>query len=82
MNYEDEVILNVESGRYVLSMDEAMRVAEILGAAVTVGTEWRKGTSDFVVYRKVNPMSASIIPFHGALRMEVESNMREKEKNP
>jgi hypothetical protein len=82
MNYEDEVILNVESGRYVLSMDEAMRVAEILGAAVTVGTEWRKGASDFVVYRKVNPMSASITPFHGALRMEVESNMREKEKNP
>jgi len=27
-------------------------------------------------------MSASITPFHGALRMEVESNMREKEKNP
>jgi hypothetical protein len=82
MNYEDEVILNVESGRYVLSMDEAMRVAEILGAAVTIGTEWRKHTNDFVVYRKVNPMSASITPFHAALRIEVESNMREKEKNP
>ena len=78
----DEIILNVESGRYVLSMDEAMRVAEILGAAVTIGNEWRKGTNDFVVYRKVNPMSASITPFHAALRMEVESNMREKEKNP
>lgn len=78
----DEIILNVESGRYVLSIDEAMRVAEILGAAMTIGNEWRKGASDFVVYRKVNPMSASITPFHAALRMEVESNMREKEKNP
>jgi len=27
-------------------------------------------------------MAAAIIPFHAALRMEVESNMREKEKNP
>ena len=79
---DDEVILNVESGRYVLSMDEAMRVAEILGAAVTIGNEWRKGTNDFVVYRKVNPMAAAITPFHANLRMEVESNMREKEKNP
>jgi hypothetical protein len=78
----DEIILNVESGRYVLSMDEAMRVAEILGAAMTIGNEWRKGTDNFVVYRKVNPMAASITPFHANLRMEVESNMREKEKNP
>ena len=78
----DEIILNVESGRYVLSIDEAIRVAEILGAAMTIGNEWRKGTSDFVVYRKVNHMAASITPFHAALRMEVESNMREKEANP
>jgi len=81
MNY-DEVILHVESGRYLLTMDEAMKVAEILGAATTVGNEWRKGMSDFVVYRKPQPMAAAIIPFHAALRMEVESNMREKEKNP
>jgi len=36
MNH-DEVILHVESGRYLLTMDEAMKVAEILGAATTVG---------------------------------------------
>ena len=80
MNYEDEVILNVESGRYLLTMDEAMNVARILGAAVTIGTEWRTGVSDFVVYKKVNAMAASVIPFHAHLRIEVESNMREKEK--
>jgi hypothetical protein len=78
----DEVLLNVESGRYLLTMDEAMKVAEILGAAVTVGNEWRRGTTDFVVYKKPQPMSAAIIPFHASLRMEVESNMREKEANP
>ena len=78
----DEIILNVESGRYVLSMDEALRVAEILGASMTLGNEWRKGVADFVVYRKPNNLAAAITPFHAALRMEVESNMREKEKNP
>jgi hypothetical protein len=82
MNYEDEVILNVESGRYLLTMDEAMSVARILGAAVTIGTEWRSGQSDFVVYRKPNAMAAAILPFHANLRMEVESNMREKDKKP
>ena len=79
---DEEVLLNVESGRYLLTMDEAMQVSKILGAAVTIGTEWRKNTSDFLVYRKVNYMAAAITPFHGALRMEVESNMREKERNP
>ena len=79
---DEEVLLNVESGRYLLTMDEAMQVSKILGAAVTIGTEWRKGTSDFMVYRKVNHMAAAITPYHGALRMEVEANMREKEKNP
>lgn len=82
MNYEDEVILNVESGRYLLTMDEAMSVARILGAAVTIGTEWRSGQSDFVVYKKAIPMAAAILPFHANLRMEVESNMREKDKKP
>jgi hypothetical protein len=82
MNYEEEVILNVESGRYLLTMDEAMSVARILGAAVTIGNEWRSGQSDFVVYKKVNPMAASITPFHANLRIEVETNMREKEKKP
>jgi len=79
---DDEVLLNVESGRYLLTMDEAIQVSKILGAALTIGTEWRKGTSDFVVYRKPQPLAAAITPYHGALRMEVESNMREKEKNP
>jgi hypothetical protein len=79
---DDEVLLNVESGRYVLTIDEAMQVAKILGAAVTVGNEYRRGTSDFVVYRKPQPLAASITPFHAALRIEVESNMREKDKNP
>lgn len=78
----DEIILNVESGRYVLSIDEALRVAEILGAAMTIGNEWRKGVTDFVVYRKPNNLAAAITPFHANLRIEVESNMREKEKNP
>jgi len=78
----DEIILNVESGRYVLSIDEALRVAEILGAAMTIGNEWRKGVTDFVVYRKPNNLAAAITPFHAALRIEVESNMREKDKNP
>ena len=78
----DEIILNVESGRYVLSIDEALRVAEILGAAMTIGNEWRKGVTDFVVYRKPSNLAAAITPFHANLRIEVESNMREKEKNP
>lgn len=81
MNY-DEVILNVESGRYLLTMDEAMKVAEILGAAITIGNEYRRNTSDFTVYRKPQAMAASITPFHAALRMTVEANMREKEANP
>ena len=79
---DEEIILNVESGRYVLSIDEALRVAEILGAAMTIGNEWRKGVTDFVVYRKPNNLAAAITPFHANLRIEVESNMREKEKNP
>jgi hypothetical protein len=79
---DEEVILNVESGRYIMSMEDAMRVAEILGCCQTIGNEWRKGATDFLVYRKPNNLAAAITPFFGALRIEVETNMREKEKNP
>ena len=79
---DDEVILHVESGRYLLTMDEAMQVSRILGAATTIGNEWRKSTNDFVVYKKPQMGAASITPFHANLRIEVDSNMREKEQNP
>ena len=78
---DEEVILHVESGRYLLTIDEAMQVSRILGAATTIGNEWR-GPDVFVVYKKPQVSAASITPFHANLRMEVESNMREKEKNP
>jgi hypothetical protein len=79
---DEEIILNVESGRYVMTIEDAMRISEILGSSRTIGNEWRKGVTDFVVYRKPNHLAAAITPFHGALRIEVETNMREKEKNP
>jgi len=74
---DKEVILHIESGMFLLSVSEAMQVAEILCACSRPGKKWRSGTTDLVVLLPPDFRAATITPYTALLRMEHETNAKE-----
>ena len=75
---DKEVILHIESGMFLLSISEAMQVAEILCACSRPGKKWRSGRdSDLSVLFPPDFRAAIITPYTALLRMEHETNAKE-----
>ena len=73
----DQVILHVEGGMFLLSLSEAMLVAEILCACSRPGKKWKSGGSDLQVLFAPDFRAATITPYTALLKLDHETNAKE-----
>lgn len=73
----DQVILHVEGGMFLLSLSEAMQVAEILCACSRPGKKWKSGGSDMQVLFAPDFRAATITPYTTLLKLDHETNAKE-----
>jgi len=73
----DQVILHVEGGMFLLSLSEAMQVAEILCACSRPGKKWKAGSSDLQVLFPPDFRAATITPYTALLKLDHETNAKE-----
>jgi hypothetical protein len=74
----DQVILHVEGGMFLLSLSEAMQVAEILCACSRPGKKWRSGGSvDMQVLFAPDFRAVTITPYTALLKLDHETNAKE-----
>lgn len=75
---DDQVILHVESGMFLLSLSEAMQVAEILCACSRPGKKWKSGGSEQLeVLFAPDFRAATITPYTALLKLDHETNAKE-----
>ena len=75
---DDQVILHVESGMFLLSLSEAMQVAEILCACSRPGKKWKSGRdTDLAVLFPPDFRAATITPYTALLKLDHETNAKE-----
>jgi hypothetical protein len=74
----DQVILHVEGGMFLLSLSEAMQVAEILCACSRPGKKWKSGRdTDLSVLFPPDFRAATITPYTALLKLDHETNAKE-----
>jgi hypothetical protein len=76
---DEEVILNVGSNKFLLSVSEAMEIAKVLNSCQRIGSKWLRDGSVTCV-EKPNNESCFVTPMTGIFRMELDSNERLIEK--
>jgi hypothetical protein len=72
---DEEVILNVGSSRFLLTMGEAMEVARVLNSCQRIGSKWAKNGSVTIVEKPSNE-ACYIAPMTGIFRMELDANAK------
>ena len=72
---DEEVMLNVGSSRFLLTMSEAMEIARVLNSCQRIGSKWSKNCS-LTVVEKPNNESCFITPMTGIFRMELDANAK------
>ena len=72
---DEEVMLNVGSSRFLLTMSEAMEIARVLNSCQRIGSKWAKNGSVTIVEKPSND-ACFIAPMTGIFRMELDSNAR------
>ena len=70
-----EVVLHIGDTVFFLQLEEAMKVAEILCAAQTLGVQWKDG-SNRKVLAPPNTQVATIAPYTAHLRMQLEGSAK------
>ena len=75
----DQVLLVIESGKFLLSPEEAFQVAAVLNACSHITTKWAKGGSVPVI-DKPNIQAAVIVPVTAHMQIAWDANARECEK--
>jgi hypothetical protein len=76
---DEEVILNIGSTRFLLSVSEAMEIAKVLNACQTIGSKWLKDGSVTCVQKPSNDV-CFIAPMTGIFRMELDASEKAIEK--
>jgi hypothetical protein len=72
----DQVILHIDGSMFLLSMSEAMQVAEILCACSRPDKKWKSG-GDLQVLYPPNFRAAVITPYTALLKLDHETNAKE-----
>jgi hypothetical protein len=72
---DEDVILNVGSSRFILTLQEAMDLAMVINSCQRIGSKWAKNGSVTVVEKPSND-SCYISPITAIFRMELDSNAR------
>jgi hypothetical protein len=75
----DHVILCIGERKFVLTEEEAFRIANTLNGATRIASEWVKGGTR-TVFAKPQMDAAYIVPINGPLQLELETNSREKDE--
>ena len=70
-----EVVLHVGDTVFLLQLEEAMKVAEVLCAAQTLGTQWKDGANRKVLMPP-NTQTATIAPYTAYLRMQLDGSAK------
>lgn len=70
-----EVLLHVGDKSFLLEMEEAMKIAEVLCAAQWLGTEYRN-SRNCVMRKQPDPQAATISPVTGYLQLEIEQGVK------
>ena len=78
MNYQ--VLLVIESGKFLLSPEEAFQIAAVLNACSHITSKWAKGSGSLAVVGKPNIQSAVIVPVTAHMQLEWDANEKECEK--
>ena len=76
---DEEVILNVGSNKFLLSVSEAMEIAKVLNSCQTIGSRWLKDGSVTCVQKPSNE-ACFIAPMTGIFRMELDANQKAFER--
>jgi hypothetical protein len=77
---DDQVILHVGDRRFLLSMDEAMNLCNVLCGASRLNKEWisRDNSSAWLI-GEPDLSAAYITPFTAHMQLQCDANRREKE---
>ena len=75
----EDVILNVGSNKFVITMDEAMAVAKVLNSCQRINSKWLKNGSVTIIDVPSNE-SCYISPITAIFRMELDANAKLIEK--
>ena len=74
---DEQVLLCVESGKFLLTPDEALQVCHILNGANHITSTWSKSSGGSLpVVGKPNITAASIVPVTAHFRLTLETNQR------
>lgn len=76
---DEDVILNIGSNKFVITMDEAMAVAKVLNSCQRIGSKWLKEGSVTIMEAPSND-ATYISPITAIFRMELDANARLVEK--
>ena len=75
---DKEVILNIDGGHYLLSISEALQVAEILCSCSRPGKKWQAGgVKDLRVMLPPDAQAATITPYTVLMKLDHEANAKE-----
>ena len=76
---DEDVILDVGSNKFVMTMDEAMTVAKVLNSCQRINSKWLKNGSVTIVDEPSNE-ATYISPITAIFRMELDANAKLIEK--
>ena len=77
---DDQVLLCIEGGKFVLSPEEAMQICHVLNGANRITTAWVRSTSkseEIIGEPSIN--AASIVPITAHYRIRLDANARQKD---
>jgi hypothetical protein len=80
---DDQVLLCIEGGKFVLSPEEAMQICHILNGANRITTAWMRSTSkseEIIGEPSITASSIVPIPAHYRIRLDANERQRQAEK--
>ena len=78
IDYEtDEVVLHIESGKYLMTPTEAMQIAAVLNSCSRITIRWRAGGTGIAQFGEPETKSAVITPMTPMARVTLTQNMKD-----
>ena len=75
---DDQVLLCIESGKFVLSPEEAFQICHILNGANRIATAWIRSTSKSEeIIGEPSITASSIVPIPAHYRIRLDTNERQ-----
>lgn len=79
MENTEEVLLHIDSNKFLMTPDEALQVASILNNCTRLMTIWRAGGNGLTIFGAPDMKAAFITPFTPMMRVTIEQSTKEAE---